>query len=275
MSWSGRRRTTVISLPATVWAMENRRSPEPAASPSWLASRAMAAWLTRVPSSFRMAQATKPCPWKSRTSPGAMSAAVMGISSSFRSRVMREEVDVRGGLVGPLAPTPARSFVYSEQAVKTCALTGPTLRGQDASHPRGGDRAEEVTMPRKEMKDVIVLLPGITGSVLQKDGHDVWAPSAGAAMKALLTLGHDIKDLRLTEDPSDVDDLGDGVTAPRVMPDIHLIPGLWKIDGYGKVADTIRAEFTADTGQNFFEFPYDWRRDNRVAARRLARESHT
>ena len=28
--------------------------------------------------------------------------------------------------------------------------------------------------PRKLMRDVIVCLPGITGSVLQKDGKDVW-----------------------------------------------------------------------------------------------------
>jgi pimeloyl-ACP methyl ester carboxylesterase len=129
-------------------------------------------------------------------------------------------------------------------------------------------------MPRKAMKDVIVLLPGITGSVLQKDGHDVWAVSAKAAMQAILTLGHDIKDLRLTEDPSDVDDLGDGVTAPRVVPDIHLIPGLWKIDGYSKIATSIKAGFDVEEGRNYFEFPYDWRRDNRVAARKLARESH-
>ena len=63
------------------------------------------------------------------------------------------------------------------------------------------------------------------------------------------------------------------MTATRVIPDTHLIPGLWKIDGYGKVAKTIRDEFDVQPGLNFFEFPYDWRRDNRVHARRLARES--
>lgn len=129
-------------------------------------------------------------------------------------------------------------------------------------------------MPRKPMKDVIVLLPGITGSALAKDGRDVWAFSGGALMRAAFSLGHDIQDLALKEDPPDVDDLGDGVTAPRVMPDLHLIPGLWKIDGYTRVADAIKTTFEADAGQNFFEFPYDWRRDNRVAARLLARQSH-
>jgi pimeloyl-ACP methyl ester carboxylesterase len=124
------------------------------------------------------------------------------------------------------------------------------------------------------MKDVVVLLPGITGSVLRKDGKDVWAFSGEAAIRALLSLGGSIKDLELHGDHPDADDLGDGVTAHRVMPDIHLIPGLWKIDGYGKIMDAIRAQFDVELGSNLFEFPYDWRRDNRVAARKLARESH-
>jgi pimeloyl-ACP methyl ester carboxylesterase len=124
------------------------------------------------------------------------------------------------------------------------------------------------------MPDVIVLLPGITGSVLARDGRDVWAVTGGSAWRALTSLGHSITALALTDDPSDVDDLGDGVTAPRVMPDVHLIPGLWTIDGYGAIAAKIQESLEVKPGQNFFEFPYDWRRDNRVAARRLARESH-
>jgi pimeloyl-ACP methyl ester carboxylesterase len=123
------------------------------------------------------------------------------------------------------------------------------------------------------MKDVVVLLPGITGSVLAKDGKDVWAPSAGAVLRGLSSLGESIQKLKLTEDPPDVDDLGDGVTAPRIVPDTHLIPGLWKIDGYGKTSKAIQSAFAVTRGENFFEFPYDWRRDNRVSARRLARES--
>ena len=122
--------------------------------------------------------------------------------------------------------------------------------------------------------DVLVLLPGITGSVLQKDGRDVWALSGGAAVNGLLSLGRSVKDLELHGDDPDADDLGDGVTAPRVMPDTHLVPGLWKIDGYGKVAAVVKEQLEVVPGQNFFEFPYDWRRDNRVAARHLARQSH-
>src|SRR5262249_33620827 len=70
------------------------------------------------------------------------------------------------------------------------------------------------------------------------------------------------------------DDLGDGVTAPALFADTHLIPGFWKIDGYTKISQRVVREFEVEKGVNFFEFPYDWRRDNRVAARKLQRLSH-
>ena len=121
------------------------------------------------------------------------------------------------------------------------------------------------------MRDVVVVLPGITGSVLQKDGKDVWNVTGGSVLRALLSLGQNVKDLALEEDPPEVDDLGDGVVATKVMRDIHLIPGLWKIDGYSKTLQYVTDTFDVVPGENFFEFPYDWRRDNRVAARKLAK----
>jgi pimeloyl-ACP methyl ester carboxylesterase len=130
-------------------------------------------------------------------------------------------------------------------------------------------------MPRKQMGDVIVMLPGITGSVLQKDGKDVWAPTAGAVIHALLSLGKNVKSLALKDDPPDVDDLGDGVVATRVMPDIHLIPGLWKIDGYSKLKSYIMKTFDVKLGENLLEFAYDWRRDNRVSARKLQHSANS
>jgi pimeloyl-ACP methyl ester carboxylesterase len=128
-------------------------------------------------------------------------------------------------------------------------------------------------MPRKVMRDVVVCIPGITGSVLQKDGRDVWNISGGALISALTTFGHSITDLKLEQDPPDVDDLGDGITAPEVIRDVHLLPGFWKIDGYTKMLRYIEETFDVERGANLFEFPYDWRRDNRVAARRLQRQA--
>ncbi len=125
----------------------------------------------------------------------------------------------------------------------------------------------------KPFHDVVVFLPGILGSVLAKDGKDVWAPSLSAVGRGLFTLGGSVKSLTVENDDPAIDDLGDGVTATRLVPDIHLIPGLWKIDGYSGAIDFLKRACNLEPGNNFFEFPYDWRRDNRAAARRLARES--
>jgi len=122
------------------------------------------------------------------------------------------------------------------------------------------------------MPDVVVLLPGILGSVLQKDGEDLWAPTAGATFRAL-TGQTDLQSLALAADPEDVDDVGDGIRAVRLFPDVHLIPGLWKIDGYSHISQWLRATFDLDDQANYFEFPYDWRRSNAVAARQLAMRS--
>ena len=123
--------------------------------------------------------------------------------------------------------------------------------------------------------DIVVLIPGITGSVLERNGKDVWATSAGAVLRGLFSRGDTIQDLRLGDDPPDVDDLGDGVTATKLVGDVHIFPGLWKIDGYGKVAKRLQQRLRLVPGETYFELPYDWRRDNRVAARKLQRELGT
>jgi pimeloyl-ACP methyl ester carboxylesterase len=125
------------------------------------------------------------------------------------------------------------------------------------------------------MPDIMVLLPGITGSVLKKDGNVVWGFSAISIGKALFTLGGSMrKALALPHDDPTMDDLDDGVVADALMPDLHLLPGIWKIDGYTKIAEAVLANFEVTEERNFFRFPYDWRRDNRVAARKLAKAAH-
>ena len=114
------------------------------------------------------------------------------------------------------------------------------------------------------MSDLVVVLPGITGSVLRRDGQDVWAMTARGAASALLSLGRSLTTLELADDEAD-----DGVTAPLLMPDLHLIPGLWKIDGYAGLLRWIIEHFEVKLGENLQPFPYDWRRDNRLTAARL------
>lgn len=141
-------------------------------------------------------------------------------------------------------------------------------------------------MAKARMRDVVILLPGIMGSVLQRHGEDAWAISGQAITRALASLGGSMQALALDADDPDVDDLGDGVLATRILPDAHLVPGFVRIDGYSRIRQMMLDRFDVVAGRfseatpgdvrlrqpgTFFEFPYDWRRDNRVSARRLKR----
>ena len=124
-----------------------------------------------------------------------------------------------------------------------------------------------------EFADIVVLIPGITGSVLERNGREVWGTSIESVLRGLFSGGQSIQDLLLENDDPDADDIGDGVRATRLVNDVHLFPGLWAIDGYTKVAARLRQRLRLSPGSNYYELPYDWRRDNRVAARTLQRES--
>jgi len=116
------------------------------------------------------------------------------------------------------------------------------------------------------MKDVIVLLPGILGSALKKGGTTIWDASVGAIGRALFSLGASVQGLALSSDNS----AGEGITASHLLQDVHLVPFFWKIDGYSGLSRYIQAKLGVTPGENFFEFPYDWRLDNRISAKRLA-----
>ncbi|MBD1887689.1 lipase/acyltransferase domain-containing protein [Microcoleus vaginatus] len=129
------------------------------------------------------------------------------------------------------------------------------------------------------LKDLVVILPGILGSVLQKDGKDLWAVSGQAVWQVFINSEQTFQNLKLAQDDPKAESLGDGVRAPALIQDAHLIPGFWKIDGYTKTARLITDNFDVTPGDiyndpddkaaNFYQFPYDWRRDNRANARIL------
>jgi triacylglycerol esterase/lipase EstA (alpha/beta hydrolase family) len=146
--------------------------------------------------------------------------------------------------------------------------TAGMLAASSLLRPRG-----VLAQTRQPMRDVVVLVPGITGSVLQMDGKDLWALSGSAFFDALKSLGGNLDALRLTGDDESLDDLGDGITASRLINDLHIVPGLWKIDGYTAISKSLAQNYKLTKGENYIEFAYDWRRSNVVSARRLARES--
>lgn len=115
--------------------------------------------------------------------------------------------------------------------------------------------------------DLIVLLPGIMGSVLEHQGKEVWSTSGGALGRILLTLGGN---LGVLKGPSPGQP--NAVRATRIINDLHLIPGFWKIDGYDAIIQAIVALPGVVQGKNFITFPYDWRQDNRITAGQFKQE---
>ena len=133
-------------------------------------------------------------------------------------------------------------------------------------------------MAKTRMEDLVVILPGITGSVLQKDGKDIWAISGQAAWQTISTYGESLQYLKVEQDDPDAEYLDDGIRPDRLVADASIVPGLAKIDGYTTLSRLIADNFQVEPGHirddkpaNFFEFPYDWRRDNRATAKRLKR----
>ena len=128
-----------------------------------------------------------------------------------------------------------------------------------------------------EIEDVIVVLPGIMGSTLTRNGSPVWAPSAGAVLRAIRTFGESIRSLALPEGVGDGHP-EDGVEPVALMPDLHVLPGVWSWNiGYGALLDWLRTAFHVieptpqdpDRMPNLLAVPYDWRLSNRFNGHRL------
>jgi len=118
--------------------------------------------------------------------------------------------------------------------------------------------------------DLVVVLPGIMGSQLRKDGRLIWGPSAGAAVRAITTFGRSVKQLQLPGGVGD-DHPHDGVEPAGVMPDLHLLPGIWTpVKGYDLLLKRLRSlgyrDVSPDPGAppgNLLPLGYDWRLSNR------------
>ena len=131
-------------------------------------------------------------------------------------------------------------------------------------------------MLKQELRDVVVVVPGILGSVLEKEGVELWGPSLGALRRALLTDAL-VENLQLRTGDQVERDEPDGVHATKLIHLPRVFAGLVKSDGYDSlrkmVADSFKVIPVAPDrpAGNYVEFPYDWRQDNRHTAMRLKR----
>jgi pimeloyl-ACP methyl ester carboxylesterase len=136
-----------------------------------------------------------------------------------------------------------------------------------------------VAAERLRFDDVIVVLPGIGGSALRSPEGPVWEPSLGMA-GALLRDRHDVL-ARLAGNRAELDDPDreDGVVATGLIETPVTVPGLASVNQYLPLRRKLAETFDLVAGKpsvdgapaNYFEFAYDWRRDNRVSALALRR----
>ena len=115
--------------------------------------------------------------------------------------------------------------------------------------------------------DVVVVIPGLIGSKLVKDGKALWGTSPGALWSVVA--GNGLKALTMSGPDHLEEDLGDGIKAAGLIDNPEIIPGLWKQGGYSRLRESLVKSHLLQEGKNYFEFSYDWRRDNRVNARKL------
>ncbi|MFB6559097.1 hypothetical protein ACFCYH_09415 [Streptomyces sp. NPDC056400] len=125
-------------------------------------------------------------------------------------------------------------------------------------------------MPGIPVADLVVVLPGIMGSVLARDGREVWNHTLAVAGRHALGRLGELRNLALPSDIGDADP-GDGVEAVGLVKGLHVLPGVSAIDGYGPLLAFLDKRLgVSERNGNLVPFPYDWRLSVRLNARRLA-----
>jgi pimeloyl-ACP methyl ester carboxylesterase len=136
------------------------------------------------------------------------------------------------------------------------------------SDPSGGMMS---LMVRIANGDLVVVLPGILGSTLQRDRRQTWGYRQIALnlhrLANRLTEDLSLPRAAFTDPAAGVDD---GTVVTGVLTTQGIIPGFWTIDGYDELLFNLRTRFMDDQDV-ILAFPYDWRQSNEYTARHLQR----
>jgi hypothetical protein len=120
----------------------------------------------------------------------------------------------------------------------------------------------------RQRETLVVVIPGITGSALARDGRDVWNLSVSAISNGVLHTARTLSRLALPEGIGDDEPDGPAAMAPSgLISGWHVWPGFVGGTGYHRIVSVLR---TLDPAQfRVREFPYDWRLSIRRTARHL------
>jgi len=108
--------------------------------------------------------------------------------------------------------------------------------------------------PQKLNRYPVIIVPGMMGSELY-DGDDLIWPGLKYILKnpEAMKLPH-----------------GDHLQAKRIMGEVVVIPNMIKMDRYSLLGDYLVEGLGYERGKDLIEFYYDFRKDNRLAAKQLA-----
>ena len=121
------------------------------------------------------------------------------------------------------------------------------------------------------MRDLIVVVPGITGSILRGDGRDRWNLSLSAVGSGLASFSATIGALRLPRDVgSGPAPAASALEVGGLITGWHLWPGIHGGPGYRRLLDVLIKAGDSGARDAVRSFGYDWRLSNRHSARLLA-----
>jgi len=99
----------------------------------------------------------------------------------------------------------------------------------------------------------VIIVPGLMGSELWAGSEKIW-PNP----KYLLTN----PEMACLPDQC-------GLEAKCLVSEVVVVPNVIKMAQYSRLTEHLEEALGYERGKNLLEFPYDWRQDNRVSARRL------
>jgi lecithin:cholesterol acyltransferase len=123
---------------------------------------------------------------------------------------------------------------------------------------------------RPKIGDLVIIVPGIFGSRLLHNGAPFWGDDSPTFLQWVRRHNADLGHLSVGADDPTLDDLGDGIVPDGLLDRFLVVGRFARVGGYGTLTRYLQKRFALRLGENLQLFAYDWRRDLRVATRRLA-----
>ena len=120
----------------------------------------------------------------------------------------------------------------------------------------------------REVEELVVIVPGILGSTLARNGREVWGTGIRRLIVNVAEFGRRLKQELTIPPDADPDDPKDGVEPTGLIKGLTVIPGLLGMDFYDGLRKHLRTDLELGDGQ-LVDFPYDWRLSSRVNGARL------